>query len=411
MARRINPRIYLMKSQVNKQGLCPVMVTVGDHKNLHIPGAKLPLEYWDQKEQELLPGSFEQREEVEQMILAYKDYLGKIDEYDVVPDDPEVIKSRLMDYKVIFKKIMSTYPLLETLEDYFERAHRDFAENSKEQYRNAIKKVLEFKPDIRAEDFADHDVWWAFKKWWSSTGLANQTFNGYFSCAFVGFGHWLCQTTGIPYQPLTKGQQRSMYFKAVSKPPMYLTDAELTKFKNVKCKNEMEERIRDGFLLQVYTGFRWSEIQTIVKVDDESFSYIYEKPEPHRVTHNWLPEGLELWKQHGEKIDWFVPTKYTYFLEKLKVLVKRAGINDEVSYHAYSGRSKSTVKTTKSDLFGTHGARRTFGHRWLQRGGTIRGLQGYWEHANLVTTERYLRLEKADVKKEMEIIKRNTKIK
>lgn len=156
----------------------------------------------------------------------------------------------------------------------------------------------------------------------------------------------------------------------VKKPIDYLTDEEIEKIKNVELDNESLRNVRDNFLLQVYSGLSYIDLEHLrqedVRINSDGVHYIRKPRVKTGVTYTSviLPEGVEILKRHDYQMRVISNQKMNTYLKQIGVL---AGLNHNL--HSHLGR-------------------KTYGHILLQsnRLETVAAALG---HSSSKTTARY----------------------
>lgn len=168
-------------------------------------------------------------------------------------------------------------------------------------------------------------------------------------------------------------------------------------------KTASHGRVRDLFLILIYTGLRFGDAI--------------------RINRSWLRNGLLYvnTQKTGEKVS--IPlhprlkdilTKYDFdltplhisnqkFNDYVKILCKEAGISDEVEIVKYQNGSKQYLIKPKWSLIASHTGRRTFITNSILAGIPLPVIQQITGHKKLTTLQRYIEI--ADENKKSELSK------
>lgn len=157
----------------------------------------------------------------------------------------------------------------------------------------------------------------------------------------------------------------------VRKPIDYLTDEEINALRTAKIDNESLAAVRDAFLLQVYSGLAYVDLENLkeedIKVAENGTHYIQKRRIKTGVqfTSVILPEGVEILMRNGYKMKVISNQKTNLYL---KMVGQIAGIEHKLV---------------------THLGRKTYGHILLNRGINIESVAKCLGHSNSRTTSRY----------------------
>lgn len=154
------------------------------------------------------------------------------------------------------------------------------------------------------------------------------------------------------------------------KPIDYLTDEEIEAIKNADIDNESLRNVRDNFLLQVYSGLSYIDLEHLrqedIRINSEGVHYIRKPRVKTGVTYTSviMPEGVEILKRHDYQMRVISNQKMNTYLKQIGVL---AGLSHNL--HSHLGR-------------------KTYGHILLQsnRLETVAAALG---HSSSKTTARY----------------------
>lgn len=171
---------------------------------------------------------------------------------------------------------------------------------------------------------------------------------------------------------------------------IYLNEEELNKLAKAKLHNETMSRVRDLFLLQSWSGLRYSDLITLTKDDIKAGNiYLEQKKTTAKVTIPLLPEFVKIWKRYGKQLP-IVPSNQ-FYNSTIKDACRVAGITDIVVINKTIGGKRISEKKPKFDLVTTHTARRSFITNLSKRGVPLELLMKVSGHKTFVAFVRYLR--------------------
>lgn len=150
---------------------------------------------------------------------------------------------------------------------------------------------------------------------------------------------------------------------------IYLTDEDVNRIYALEL-NGLEEKARDVFVLQCWTGQRFSDMQllntgVIKDSDNGKILEIVQKKRTHKVSIPLLPIALEIL----EKYHFQVPkVRENTMLKCIKEAGKKAGITARCIVTEDRGATVTNTSVCKYELIGTHTGRRSFISNMLLRG-------------------------------------------
>lgn len=155
------------------------------------------------------------------------------------------------------------------------------------------------------------------------------------------------------------------------KPIDYLTEEEITALKDAEIDNESLSAVRDAFLLQVYSGLSYIDLEHLRKEDiqitDDGLHYI-KKPRVKtgiEYTAIILPEGVEILKRNNYKLKVISNQKMNLYL---KTVMTIAGVEHKLV---------------------THLGRKTYGHILLNSGVRLEVVAKNLGHSSSRTTAKF----------------------
>ncbi len=174
-----------------------------------------------------------------------------------------------------------------------------------------------------------------------------------------------------------------------------LHDLDLSK--NIRLQN-----VRDLFLIECYTGVRFSDLNKITPENikgDELHIYTEEtrennvviplRPDALEVINRYHSKGLELPLKTNQKTN-----------EYLKELGRIAGLNDAITWVVLSGRNKIVHKKKRYEKLQTHTGRRTFITTNIERGLTPLQIMSITTHRTYSEFQKYYKPERLNIKQQ-----------
>ena len=178
---------------------------------------------------------------------------------------------------------------------------------------------------------------------------------------------------------------------------IYLTDEEVNRIYALEL-NGLEEKARDVFVLQCWTGQRFSDMQllntgVIKDSDNGKILEIVQKKRTHKVSIPLLPIALEIL----EKYHFQVPkVRENTMLKCIKEAGKKAGI---IGKHIVTEDRGSKITNTtycRYELIGTHTGRRSFISNMLKRGYDSHILMRITGHTTEMAFKKYAKISSED---------------
>ena len=151
----------------------------------------------------------------------------------------------------------------------------------------------------------------------------------------------------------------------------YLTEEEIDKLKNTVINNKSLDDVRDAFLLQVYSGLSYIDLEHLrkedIRITDDGTHYIQKERVKTGVTYTTviLPDGIDILKKHNYQLRVISNQKMNTYLKQIMEL---SGINHNLT---------------------THLGRKTFGHILLNKGIRLEVVAKNLGHSSTRTTAKY----------------------
>ncbi|NOU60719.1 phage integrase SAM-like domain-containing protein [Marinifilum caeruleilacunae] len=139
---------------------------------------------------------------------------------------------------------------------------------------------------------------------------------------------------------------------------VFLTSEEVAILENISLPRKSLERVRDLFLIGVYSGQRFSDYSVFEKSDVQGEMII--KKAEKTETESFIPLHLKL-KELLDKYDWELPRISSQkFNEHIQKVCELAEFNEDIKEIIYRGTKKEVVYNPKYKMVSSHTARRTF---------------------------------------------------
>ncbi|MEC7753852.1 MAG: tyrosine-type recombinase/integrase [Bacteroidota bacterium] len=280
------------------------------------------------------------------------------------------------------------YPSIEKFfDEYKERFAKIKSHNTLRKGDQVIAKLLLFNPKIDWEDLTE-TFWTEYCRFLiEDHNLSGSTIDRH------GIEIKLrCQEALKLYQvPLNNDFER-FEFKHYRVQPFWATWEEIEGIEKALTLSKTEEHVRDNFIFTANTGLRNSDSHI------RKANLFYEKRKPFLrvvIKKTGFDYNIPLNKKALD-----ILTKYDFSLPEhaqatynsyIKNIASRVPLcrepYEEISYVGRIRQSKTVKRFTK---FSTHTARRTFGRRWLDRGGSLVILSQYFGHADPKQTLIYI---------------------
>lgn len=181
-------------------------------------------------------------------------------------------------------------------------------------------------------------------------------------------------------------------WKSQPKQPFFATWGEVEAIQEITdFIQPIQERIRDLFLLSCYTGLRDSDLKEIRKEN------IYKQGDQSMLQVRVVKTGFDYAIPLSKTVE-SIFRKYNFEIRT----VSQQEYNRTIKHIAHikvkgtvvkvknSGSKRITTKLERWQLFTTHTGRRTFGRRFLDKGGSLIVLSKIYGHKNIETTLKYI---------------------
>ena len=179
---------------------------------------------------------------------------------------------------------------------------------------------------------------------------------------------------------------------------IYLSEEDINKIYSLKLSGK-EEVVRDLFVLQCWTGQRFSDIQSLNKgiikhTRNGQVLEIVQTKKTHRVTIPLFPITTEILRKYNFNLP---TTAKNTTLSYLKKIGLKAGLTEEhIATEDRGGKVTNSIKQ-RWELIGTHTARRSYISNMLKRGYDSHLLMKITGHTTEEAFKRYVKVSSGDV--------------
>lgn len=281
-------------------------------------------------------------------------------EKEALPLTKPVLKEK---FDIVFKNKKKASSFTELLQEFIDRrnASKGMSTDWNQKYNNLLKKLELFEKHRKKK-------------------IQFKQINADFIDAYCGF---LREIKTPPFKPhndntlhrninflmtfliWAKGKYHDLDLDAIKNPvkkyqadDVHLTKQEIQRIEEKKLPRESLERVRDLFLIGVYSGQRYSDYSVFEKADvmGEMIIKRAEKTEYE----SFIPLHPKM-KVLLDKYDWKLPRlSEMKFNKHIKTICALCDINEEIKETVYRGESKKVNYIKKYDMVSSHTARRTF---------------------------------------------------
>jgi len=185
-------------------------------------------------------------------------------------------------------------------------------------------------------------------------------------------------------------------FKRTAEQPdtVYLTEEEVESLWNLELKDEMERRVRDLFLIGVYTAARFSDYSRLSEKNiSKGYITFTQRKTADSVIIPLAPRVAAILKRNGGRAP---ELNQIVFNRELKAVCLKARINSPVQVTRSKGTKHITETVPKWKLVSSHTARRTGATLLHKTGIPVQSLMLITGHRSIQSLMHYLRLTKEE---------------
>lgn len=390
---------------IDKETSIYLVGTINGKQEKFATGQKVCPKFWN-KEKNLAIVSNEQPRKIQQQNKEVNKELAnlknKVMEWeDYMLEHPEQTSDAV---NILRKFLANEVGRLEVAPlDWFEQAiNEDYniSSGSRKKYLNDLKTVRQFvqAKKVRLKAFSDVNYLFLkkYEEFMFDEGFAMNTLinkmRSVLTVIHKAERNGLINTTtsGIARYQMPRNKEEGQQ--------IYLNETDLEKLGKVELSGN-EEKLRDLFLLQCYTGQRYGDIVRLDNaiITDTTITLVQEKT-AQKVVIPLSDDAKAILNKYDNKMP-YIGTEYAN--ELLKVIGKKAGIDDEQLITKQEKGKTVTIKVLKYELMKTHTARRTFVTASIKKGIQPSIIMKITGHTNPKTMERYNKMTAADAAEAM----------
>jgi integrase len=168
------------------------------------------------------------------------------------------------------------------------------------------------------------------------------------------------------------------------------TEEELKKLGEVEGLNKRQERVRDLYLFQVYTGQRFSDVQAFRKEDLRGSMWVFEQVKTGQLVSvpliGWAAPALSILDKYNFDLPQISNQRFNDYIKEVGEL---AEINEPIEIKRKSGSKLVIMKKPKWQFMSSHTARRTAVTLLLEKGVPATTVMKMTGHTNLRTMQKY----------------------
>jgi integrase len=296
------------------------------------------------------------------------------------------------------------------IKEYIETAKISKSLKSIKIYQRTFDLLLEFSQkkkialdfDIINFDFFDKFVGYLSQRpnenanAKTKTGFLNDTLNKFIENLklFMKWGMERGYHQNQDFQKFKTAKSQKRYKNADI---IVLTETELKNFKDLDLSNHKKlEQVRDLFVFCVYTGQRWSDIESFDKSQIQDKKWVFVAQKTRSKTEVPLVGFAEPAYKVLEKYDFKLPLLSSQrFNNHIKEVAKLANIDTEITITRFSGTNKIQISKPKYEFISAHTARRTCVTLLLAKGVAPNVLMKLTGHTSL--GNKYINIQSQDL--------------
>ncbi len=289
----------------------------------------------------------------------------------------------------------------EYFDEFVESKYKTGAEirkyNSLRNHLKNIEKKLKIKLSYNTFSRKFHQT---FIDFFVEIGQTNQTIKDKHLKAIKTFLNW---SVFNEYTPTNNFSGIKFPYQVSESYEIALNEKDIKNLYNLDLSEKIRlQNVRDVFLLECYTGVRFSDLKKITadNIKGNELHIYTEKTRENNVVIPLRPEALEIInKYHLKGLE--IPIKTNQKTnEYIKEIGKLAGMDDTVSWVVLSGRNKTVYKEKRYNKLKTHTGRRTFITTNIERGLTPLQIMSITTHKTYSEFQKYYKPERINIKQQ-----------
>ena len=351
------------------------LVVLYSHKSLvkKFPtGIHVPEAYWNEAKQEVRAGGVEDVAKANAHLKAVKAKLDAIIRQYIQDQGG---KPTLAQLQAVYAKDKpkaeakaSATAVIEALEAYMERRKSEIQPNSLKAYAALYQNLSLYKEattrewylsTLSVQEIEDFQTWLISKRGFYNTTVERRII------ALKKFLEAHAEQVSIDYRGL---RPKHKVKEARNFHPVTLTPEELEAIRQLPLRHLPRlERVRDLFLLQTWTGLRFSDVVRLAPEHIKSTKDGFRVRIDINKTGDYsdvplFPVADEVLIRYGGHAPAISNQKFNKFIKEVMVVAAESipSLNEEISQFHHEGNRKVSVKKPKLCWISSHSCRRTF---------------------------------------------------
>ena len=382
--------------EINKQRPIIMSVAYYGRREIFSTGKFISIKHWDKATQRIKnlfdtpESSLADREWLDAKRTEVENCLNKGLSEDRVVTKSELYKLIRGNVKALAEKPKLDSMLKEFLEEHKTSDGHSLKENTKKKYKSLITHIKSFQ---ECDDFLSHtytEKWVEeFRKYLLDKGLNDNSIAKYRAALKTFFKHYKKKGFNIPINI------QEIIVKEREQTVITLLEEELRALEDIKLEDLAQDKVRDIFLFECYTGARFGNVQKIIKYDikDSFWEYISEKT-GQEISAPLFKKSKAILQKY-EHLDTPLPVFTNQFVNrKIKKIAIIAKLDREIKLVSYSDNKKTETFKKLHEIIATHCARKTFITLSLCKGAAERMVRAVSGHKDERSFRRYVNYNK-----------------
>ena len=395
----LSSRFFLNKPSEDKPTLILLRILYNGKRIKLSTGEAIHPKFWNSERQEvrrLYPSSME----INSLLKSMKSEIESIVRESLANKRPLSAQFIKEKFRAAFQRGVRSDSFYDLFDLFIDTGKTTKVSGVIRSYISTKKRIQEFEEDTGYEiNFVtmDNGFYDKFLKYLiEKRNITNNTIGTHFKIIKT-FLNW-AENAGYNHNPAF---HKFKVFKEEAY-DIYLTEEEIRRLEELDLSGRKSmEKIRDAFLLQCYTGLRFSDLKNLkpenLKDDHITLGSIKTK---ERLIIPLSSRARQIIERYPD-LNFNLPGNQA-MNAALKEMAQLAGIIDSEQVVTYQGSNRIEKTFPKYRLIGTHTARRTFITLSLEKGMRIEIVMKISGHKSMSSFKKYIKLTDRVITSEME---------